>query len=89
MFHPPVNVPHAAVAYRTTALDARRQDRVGGPGWFFKIYIIDDCQIIENNNSNVLWQVLGSRFKATLTNRTNVVGNFWYQVRGQIWACKA
>ena len=50
MFHPPANAPHAAVAYRTTALDARRQDRAGGPGRFFKIYIFDDCQIIENNN---------------------------------------
>ena len=39
MFHPPANAPHAAVAYRTTALDARRQDRAGGPGRFFKIYI--------------------------------------------------
>ena len=50
MFHPPANAPHAAVAYRTTALDARRQDRAGGPGRFFKIYIFDDCQIIEKNN---------------------------------------
>jgi hypothetical protein len=50
MFHPPANAPHAAVAYRTTALDARRQDRAGGPGRFFKIYKFDDCQIIENNN---------------------------------------
>ena len=50
MFHPPANAPPAAVAYRTTALDARRQDRAGGPGRFFKIYIFDDCQIIENNN---------------------------------------
>ena len=52
MFHPPANAPHAAVAYRTTALDARRQDRAGGPGRFFKIYKFDDCQIIENNNKN-------------------------------------
>jgi hypothetical protein len=33
MFHPPANAPHGAVAYRTTALDARRQtgpaDRAG------------------------------------------------------------
>jgi hypothetical protein len=33
MFHPPANAPHAAVAYRTTALDARQQtgpaDRAG------------------------------------------------------------
>ena len=50
MFHPPANASHAAVAYRTTALDARRQDRAGGPGRFFKIYIFDDCQIIEKNN---------------------------------------
>ena len=50
MFHPPANAPPAAVAYRTTALDVRRQDRAGGPGRFFKIYIFDDCQIIENNN---------------------------------------
>ena len=56
MFHPPANAPHAAVAYhvayRTTALDARRQDRAGGPGRFFKIYIFGDRQIIENNNIN-------------------------------------
>jgi hypothetical protein len=35
MFYPPANAPHAAVAYRTTALDARRQERAGGPGDFF------------------------------------------------------
>ena len=28
----------------------RGSDRAGGPGRFFKIYIFDDCQIIENNN---------------------------------------
>jgi hypothetical protein len=36
MFHPPANAPHAAVAYRITVLDARWQDRAGGPGRFFK-----------------------------------------------------
>ena len=46
MFHPPANAPHAAVAYRTTALDVRRQDRAGD---FFK-FKFADCQLIENNN---------------------------------------
>jgi hypothetical protein len=32
MFHPPANAPHAAVAYRTTALNARWHDRAGGGG---------------------------------------------------------
>ena len=46
MFHPPANAPPAAVAYRTTALDVRRQDRAGD---FFK-FKFADCQLIENNN---------------------------------------
>ena len=35
MFLSPANAPHAAMAYRTTALNARQQDRGGGPGPFF------------------------------------------------------
>ena len=31
-----------------------------------------------------IWRVSGSRFKAALTNQTNMVDNFWYRVRGQI-----
>jgi hypothetical protein len=51
MFYPPANAPPAAVAYRTTALDARRQNRAGGPGRFIFNLKFDDCQLIENNNS--------------------------------------
>ena len=35
-----------------------------------------------------LWQVLGSRFKAALTNPTDMLYIFWHPVRSQIWACK-
>jgi hypothetical protein len=35
-----------------------------------------------------LWKVLGSRFKAALTNRIDRANNVWYRVRGQIWHIK-
>jgi hypothetical protein len=50
MFHPPANAPHAAVAYRTTALDARRHDRAGGGKLFLNFEFVDR-QLIENNSS--------------------------------------
>ena len=44
MFYPPAKPPHAAVAYRTTALDARRHDRAGGgSGEFFQNIKFGDC----------------------------------------------
>jgi hypothetical protein len=43
MFHPPANAPHAAVAYRTTALDARWHDRAGGGGELFLNFKFVDC----------------------------------------------
>ena len=51
-------------------------DRAGGPGRFFKIYIFDDCQIIENNNrilslfsATRLFRILILNSKSTSKNR--------------------
>ena len=53
MFHPPANAPHAAVAYRTTALDARRRTGPADRAGFLKYIDLYSTigQIIENNNS--------------------------------------
>jgi hypothetical protein len=38
---------------------------------------------------DLLWRVLGSRFKVLLTNATNSGDIFWHHVRGEISACEA
>jgi hypothetical protein len=50
MFHPPANALHAAVAYRTTALNAWRHDRAASGGELVLKFKFVNRQLIENNN---------------------------------------
>jgi hypothetical protein len=62
MFHPPANAPHAAVAYRTTALKARRHDRAASGGELVLNFKFVDGQLIENNNIYTIVYIFNKKY---------------------------